>query len=101
MQDKAVAFSKCMREHGVDMPDPVFDTGTGGGMVKISPGEKGIDPSSDAFQKAQSACGGIFGAGGKGGGLHTVTAGGPGGGKTGASGDFTFNAGVPAAGESK
>ena len=32
-QDAMLAFAKCMREHGVDMPDPDF--GSGGGPVMI------------------------------------------------------------------
>ena len=44
-----------MRENGIDMADPTFDADgnpTGGGF---GPGS-GIDPQSDAFQKAQTAC---------------------------------------------
>ncbi len=36
MQDQALAFSKCMREHGVNMPDPTFG-GEGRMMMKIGP----------------------------------------------------------------
>src|SRR4051812_45316762 len=32
-EDAALAFARCMREHGVDMPDP--DTSGGGGVVKF------------------------------------------------------------------
>ena len=32
MQDAALAFARCMRQHGVDMPDPTFtDNGSGSG----------------------------------------------------------------------
>jgi hypothetical protein len=51
MQDAALAFSKCMREHGIDMPDPQFDE-TGGARV-VMEGEDADDP---AFQEAQAAC---------------------------------------------
>src|SRR4029450_1378238 len=27
MQDAALAFAKCMRQHGIDMPDPTFGKG--------------------------------------------------------------------------
>ena len=68
MQDQAIEHSRCMREHGIDMPDPVFDTAGGGAMIKIDAGAKGaIDFDSDEFQEASEECGEIFG-GGKGGG---------------------------------
>lgn len=51
-QDKALAYAKCMRDHGVDMPDPKFD---GGGISLEIKGN--MDPSSATFQAAQSACG--------------------------------------------
>ena len=62
-QDAAVDFAKCMREHGVDMPDPqVGDNGTftfGGGNVDIG---------SPKVREAEKACrpklrAGGFGAG--------------------------------------
>lgn len=53
-EEQALAFAQCMRENGVDMPDPQFE---GDGKVKmtIGPGS-GIDPNSPAFQQAQEAC---------------------------------------------
>jgi hypothetical protein len=68
MQDKAIEHSRCMREHGIDMPDPVFDTAGGGGaMVKIdAAGKGGIDFDSEEFQEASEACGEIFGGAVKG-----------------------------------
>jgi hypothetical protein len=66
MQDQALAFSRCMREHGVNMPDPSFD-GEGHLMMKIGP-DDGLDPEDPRFQEAQQACGSAFGpAGAKGG----------------------------------
>ncbi len=55
MRDQALKFAKCMREHGVEMPDPDFD---GGGAVVMSKkaGERGIDPQSPVFRKAEQAC---------------------------------------------
>jgi hypothetical protein len=53
--DKLLAFSNCMRDHGVtDYPDPKFE----GGGVSISIGGdgSGIDPGSAVFKSAQSAC---------------------------------------------
>lgn len=63
-QDRALKFAKCMRDNGVDMPDPDF---SGGGMsIAIAPGSGG-GPDSEAFKTAQKACGSFFGpAGGAG-----------------------------------
>lgn len=57
-QDRAVKFARCMREHGVDMPDPDFSKGG----VQIQIGE-GFDPGSERFKAAQRACGSLFGPG--------------------------------------
>ena len=62
MQDQALAFSRCMREHGVNMPDPNFD-GEGHMMMKIDD-TSGIDPSDPKFEAAQQACGSAFGPAG-------------------------------------
>jgi hypothetical protein len=51
-QDAMLAFAKCMREHGVDMPDPEF--GSGGGPVMI--GAEGISFDSPTFKAADEAC---------------------------------------------
>jgi hypothetical protein len=54
-QDKAfegaLKFSKCMREHGVDFPDPQR-AGTGG--IKIT--GRNINPNDPKTKAAQSAC---------------------------------------------
>ena len=51
-----LAFSACMREHGVDYPDP--DVSGGGISIEIGGPDAagGIDPSSEKFQAAQEAC---------------------------------------------
>jgi len=54
MQQAALAHSRCMREHGIDMPDPTFDE-DGGVQMRIRRGS-GIDPDSPKFQEAQEAC---------------------------------------------
>ncbi len=61
----ALAFSKCMRSHGVpDFPDPQF--GPGGGItIRIGAhpgagGNNGLDPNSPIFQKAQRSCGSLL-----------------------------------------
>ena len=82
-KDAMLAFAQCMRDHGIDMPDPQFE---GGGAVSIGggPGEcdgPAFDPRSSAFQEAEEACRdelGDFGRGGNGPGFSTQ--GGPGGG---------------------
>lgn len=60
MQDAALAFAKCMREHGIDMPDPQFGDG---GRVTFGQradgdgsGNPPFDPDDPAFQAAQEAC---------------------------------------------
>lgn len=53
-RERALAFSKCMRSNGVDMPDPEFGEG-GGTSIKLGR-ETGIDPSSPRFQRAEKAC---------------------------------------------
>lgn len=55
MKDNMLAFAQCMREHGVDMPDPEFE---GGGKVKMRIG--GPDGAGEidgpAMEAAQEAC---------------------------------------------
>lgn len=51
MQDRLLAFAECMRDNGIDMPDPDFD----GGMVRFGPPE-GVDPEDPAFREAQETC---------------------------------------------
>jgi hypothetical protein len=70
MQDKMLEFAECMRDNGVDFPDPGAD---GGGRITIG-GKDGIDPSSPEFQAAQEACQSILGD------LGPTFNGGPGGG---------------------
>ena len=62
MADQLLDFSKCMRDHGIDFPDPQFE----GGGVRVQMGE-GIDPTSQAFKDAQEACGDMLPGGGPGG----------------------------------
>ena len=58
MQDKMLEFAKCMRDNGVDFPDP--DVSGNGGRIQIG-GPGGLDPSSKTFQAAQEACQSILG----------------------------------------
>ena len=60
-QDAMLEFTECMRDHGVDMPDPQFDGGGGpGGGVVVAEVPRGtgprIDPESEVFQEADEAC---------------------------------------------
>jgi len=60
MREQLLEFTECMREQGIDMPDPVFSEG---GRVEIASGEGGQalpaeGPDSEEFQAAQEACGG-------------------------------------------
>lgn len=62
--DRMLEFAGCMRDHGIDMPDP----NTNGGIMiqrsddgKVTNGDSGFDPSSQAFQEAQEACQPILG----------------------------------------
>jgi hypothetical protein len=60
-QQAALAFSKCMRAHGVtDFPDPTFATGGGIG-IKIQANGGNLNPNDPTFQAAQRACQGRLG----------------------------------------
>jgi len=65
MLDKMVEFAGCMREHGIDMPDPQADGGimvyrNDDGNVTNGNGAN-IDPESEEFQAAEEACRPILG----------------------------------------
>jgi hypothetical protein len=59
-QDKMLAFAKCMREHGVDMPDPTI----GGGFVTHIDDGSGSGPKGpiedEDFEAANAACGDLL-----------------------------------------
>jgi hypothetical protein len=70
MQDEALEAAQCMREHGYDWPDPVFEDG--GRMTQTMGGEDSdIDFEDPQFQADQEECmggqGAVFSAGGPGG----------------------------------
>jgi hypothetical protein len=54
MKESALAHARCMREQGIDFPDPQFNA-DGGAMVQIGPGS-GIDFEDPDFRAAQEAC---------------------------------------------
>lgn len=61
LQEQVLAFAQCMREHGIDFPDPDVN----GGQVLMGAGE-GVDPNSPEFQDAMAACQGDLPNGGNG-----------------------------------
>ena len=64
MQDQMLAFSQCMRDHGVDMPDPEFSEDGGVSLIGPDAGATAFDPNDPTFQAAQEACQEIFGGNG-------------------------------------
>jgi hypothetical protein len=57
---QALAFSACMRKHGVpDFPDPTFPSGGQAVHLTETPGGD-LNPSSPTFQAAQRACQSTF-----------------------------------------
>lgn len=50
-EDAMVDFARCMREHGVDFPDP--EPGSRGG-IRIGPGR--VDPGDPDLEDARAAC---------------------------------------------
>ena len=59
----ALANARCMREHGIDFPDPTFDA-NGGAQVRLE--GKRLNPDSPKFQAAQKACAKTMPGGGPG-----------------------------------
>jgi hypothetical protein len=53
-RDAFLAYARCMRENGVDMPDPKFDEG-GDGSIGFSVGG-GTRPDKAEYEKADKAC---------------------------------------------
>jgi hypothetical protein len=64
MKEQMLAFSQCMRDHGIDMPDPTFDE-NGGVSINRDEGD-GPPPERDTakFEAAAEECGqdGMFSA---------------------------------------
>jgi hypothetical protein len=58
-KERALEFARCMREHGIDMPDPQFGEN---GEVRIGgSGGPRFDPDDPDFKAAQEECGdGLF-----------------------------------------
>jgi hypothetical protein len=67
LQQQLVKFAECMRSHGVNVPDPTFNSGGGFGFRQAF---RSVDRNSPAFQSALKACQSLrprFGRGGAGG----------------------------------
>ncbi len=60
MQDALLEYAKCMREHGIDMPDPDFSGA--GARIQLP---RGIGPDNPRFERAQEACQPIMDEAGK------------------------------------
>lgn len=54
-KQQALAHSRCMREHGIDLPDPQF-TAEGGAKIELH--GRAFDPDDPDFKAAEKACGG-------------------------------------------
>jgi hypothetical protein len=62
-KEQALAHSRCMREHGIDFPDPTFDA-EGGARVRLGGGSGGkLNDEDPKFKAAQEACGDLIGKG--------------------------------------
>ena len=66
-REEMLAFAECMREHGIDMPDPEFSSDGGAVRIEARVGERGEqggggpaeDPFADEeFKQAADECGG-------------------------------------------
>jgi len=51
-QQAALAYAKCMRQHGINMPDPKVDANESMGAVL----PEGVNPDDPKFKAAQQAC---------------------------------------------
>jgi hypothetical protein len=61
-QEAALAFAKCMREHGIDMPDPDLSGDGPSRRREGGPfGDSGVDPDDPDFRAAQEECQEVFG----------------------------------------
>jgi hypothetical protein len=73
MRDAALKWAKCMRQNGVNVPDP----STSGGGIKLEAGKgQGVGPDNAAFQNADRQCRHLLPGGGpksvqSGGGPHS------------------------------
>ena len=65
-QDALVKFAQCMRQHGVNMPDPTPGGSSGRGAIQALPGGSAKDPAAiQKMQAASTACDKLLPNGGK------------------------------------
>jgi hypothetical protein len=61
VQDAMLDFAQCMRDQGIDMPDPEFSEEGGGVVMRQEAGvEAGSGPDMDDFEAAEEVCGEIM-----------------------------------------
>jgi hypothetical protein len=53
-KQRLLDFAQCMRDHGIDFPDPQISTDGGGLQVQM--GGPGLDPDSPGFKEANETC---------------------------------------------
>jgi hypothetical protein len=58
-KEAALAHARCMREHGIDFPDPTFSE-DGGARVRL--GEGRVNTEDPDFKEAEKECGSKLGA---------------------------------------
>ena len=58
LQETMLEFARCMRDEGIDMPDPDFSQG--GGFFRMGGPGSGVDPDDPDFRAAQDTCGPIL-----------------------------------------
>jgi hypothetical protein len=62
-KEQALAHARCMREHGIDFPDPTFDA-EGGARIRLHSDRGGkLNPENPKFKAAEEACGDLMGKG--------------------------------------
>jgi hypothetical protein len=62
IEDQLLSFAACMRDEGIDMPDPQFGAGPGAGGGDPGGGPFGqLDPDDPEFQAALEVCQAEFG----------------------------------------
>jgi hypothetical protein len=61
-KERALAHARCMREQGIDFPDPTFDA-EGGARIRIPGGGGKLDPEDPKFREAQEQCADLMGKG--------------------------------------
>jgi hypothetical protein len=57
-KEAALAHARCMREHGIDFPDPTFSE-DGGAQIRLGDGR--LDPEDADFNAAEKECAGKLG----------------------------------------